>query len=290
MKRIVTLSLIGALTVGMIATGVAAAHQSGAGGQPQRVGKDAGQGKHGEYGPKGWTACTVTPAVTGTSVYAKATSGKPGGSVNAEVRVKHPDSTVTVYDATVSPTFPGAGAGAPVSLTRNGTSFVLKGTVPLPSTATAGDATLTVAGHYGSSGFGCNLMAKIKVPKPGPAPTCTSTVTGLTVWAWATPAMPGGTLWVALMAKKPDASATVAATATATIPGNSATPNPQARTLAPLGKWAVLASSFTVDSTATLGQSASVGVTGTYNGSPAFTCSLSTPIKNVEFWSSKKGR
>jgi hypothetical protein len=300
MKRIVTLSLIGALTLGMLATGVAAAHQNGGGGhwqggdtevhsQWQGGNKEAGQSKHGELGLKGWTACTLTAAVSGTSVYAKGTSGKPGGTINVEVKVKHPDTTVTTYSGQVIPTFPTAGAGAAVTLTRNGTSFVLKGPVPVPSTATAGNATLAVSGSYGTSTFTCNVTAAIKVPKPKPAPVCTSTVTGLQVWAWATPAMPGGTLWVAVMVKKPDASATITASATATIPPAAATAS---KPLTPLGKWAVLAASFPVDPGATLGGTATVNVSGTStvaSVATTFTCSLSTPIKNVEFWSSKKG-
>ena len=62
-----------------------------------------------------------------------------------------PGATATPYGATVTPTFPTAGARAAVTLTRKGTSFVLKGTVPVPASATAGSATLAVAGTYGSS-------------------------------------------------------------------------------------------------------------------------------------------
>jgi len=272
MKRLVTLSLVGALVLGMLATGVATAHQTG--GQPQ------GNAFIRPEGLGGWTACALAQPISGTSVLAKAGQGKAGGSLTVEVLVKHPDTSVTTFDATVTPTFPTAGLQSAVILTRKGTSFVLKGTIPVPSTATAGDATLAVTGDYGASALNCNLTVKITVP------VCTSG----SVSAYATPAMPGGTLWVAVMLKKLGSSATLAAvTATATIPPAAAT---AAVTLAPLGTWPVLAAPFPVPSDSTLGAQATVAVSGTYtdsSGSTTFTCSLSTPIKNVQFWPSGEG-
>jgi hypothetical protein len=283
MKRILTLSLIGALALGTLATGVAGAHQ----GKGEGRSHDRGFGRW--AGLAAWTPCVLAPSVSGTSVYAKATPGRPGGSLNVQVRVKHPDATSATYAATVTPTFPAAGAGPGVSLTRTGTSFILKGAVPVPATATAGTATLAVAGTYGASAFTCpGLAAKIKVPKPAQAPVCTSVPAGLGVWARATPAMPGGTLWVAVKVKKQDPSATLTATATATIPPAAATA-PQA--LTPLGTWGLLAASFPVDKGATLGATATVAVSGTYTVGSAittFTCSLSTPVKNVRFWPGSK--
>jgi hypothetical protein len=47
-----------------------------------------------------------------------------------------------------------------------------------------------------------------------------------------------------------------------------------------------------VGSGASLGQQATVTVSGTYTVSSvatAFTCTLSTPIKNIQFWPSLKG-
>jgi hypothetical protein len=279
MKRIVTLSLVGALTLGMLVTGVAGAHQGGGRGQAQagKIGNPAGL--------KAWTPCVLAPTVSGTSVFAHATAAKPGGSINVEVRVKHPDAAVTTYGATVTPTFPAALVGSPVNLTRNGTSFVLTGSLPVPSTATAGSATLAVAGTYGSSSFTCaGLKAKIAVPKASKPPVCVSTPAGLQVQAWATPAMPGGALWVVVMVKKQDPSATLAATATATIPPAGAT---APRTLSRLGRWDVLAGSFPVGTDATPGATATVLISGTYtvaSVSTSFTCSLSTQIKNVKSW------
>ncbi|MCU0294346.1 MAG: hypothetical protein MUF10_20555 [Thermoanaerobaculaceae bacterium] len=283
MKRILTLSLAGALVLGTLATGVVGAHQAG-GAKPH----DREGGHRGGLGSV--TACLLSPAVSGTSIFALATPGKPGGSLTVLVRVKHPDATAATYGATVTPTFPTAGAGAPVTLTRKGTSFVLRGTVQVPASATAGGATLAVAGTYGTSSFTCaGLTATIKVPKPARPPVCTSTPAGLSVRAWATPAMPGGTLWVAVRVKKQDPSATLAATATATIPPASARA-PQA--LKALGSWAVLTGAFPVDKGATLGATATVAVTGSYTVGTAattFTCSLTTPIRNVKFWRVGKG-
>jgi hypothetical protein len=279
MKRILTLSLVGALALGTLATGVAGAHQN-AGGTKSH---DREDGRSGGFGA--WATCALNPTVSGTSVFAKATPGKPGGSLNVQVRVKHPDATSATYGATVTPTFPTAGAKPLVSLTRKGTSSLLKGTIPVPTTATAGSATLAVAGTYGPSTFTCpGLAAKIKVPKPAPAPVCTSVPAGLRVQAWATPAMPGGTLWVAVKVKKQNPSATLVATATATIPPAAVTTS---QSLTSLGKWAVLTGSFPVDKGATLGAPATVAVSGTYTVAgvaTSFTCSLSTPIKNVKFW------
>ena len=283
MKRILTLSLAGALVLGTLATGVAGAHQVGGAKAHDR--EDVHRGGLGAV-----TSCLLSPAVSGTSVFAWATPGKPGGSLNVQVRVKRPDATTATYVATVTPTFPTAGAGAPVTLTRKGTSFVLKGTVPVPTSATAGSATLAVAGTYGTSSFTCaGLKAAIKVPKPARPPVCTSTPPGLSVSAWATPAMPGGTLWVAVKVKKQNPSATLTATATATIPPASATA-PQA--LKPLGSWAVLTASFPVDKGATLGATATVAIAGTYivgTATTTFACSLTTPIRNVKFWRVGKG-
>jgi len=283
MKRILTLSLAGALVIGTLATGVAGAHQAGGAKSHDREG-----GHRGGFGAV--TSCLLTPAVSGTSVFAWAAPGRPGGSLNVQLRVKHPDATAATYVATVTPTFPTAGAGAPVTLTRKGTSFVLKGTVPVPASATAGSATLAVTGTYGTSSLTCaGLKATIKVPKPARPPVCTSTPAGLSVRAWATPAMPGGTLWVAVRVKKQDPSATLTAAATATIPPASATA-PQA--LQSLGSWAVLTGAFPVDKGATLGATATVAVAGTYTVGTAattFTCSLTTPIRNVKFWRVGKG-
>lgn len=284
MKRIVTLSLVGALTLGLLVTGVAGAHQGG--GQDQAQGGEAGN----SGGLGGWTRCVLTAAVSGTSVFGHAATAKPGGFINVELRAKHAAATVATYSATVTPTFPTVGAGPQVSLTRSGTSFLLKGKIPVPSTATAGNTTLTVTGTYGSSTFTCTgLTAKITLPKPSQSPVCVSVPAGLDVRAWATPAMPGGTLWVAVMVKKQDPSGVLQATATATIPGAPAL-SPQ--TLTKLGTWAVLAGSFPVDKGATLGAKATVVVLGTYrvaSGSTPFTCSLSTPVRNVKFWPSKQG-
>ncbi len=283
MKRIVTLSLLGALTLGMLATGVAGAHQDGNGGKPKgpEVVHAGGLGAR--------TTCVLAPTVNGAAVFAKATPGKPGGSINVEIRVKHADTTVTTFGATVTPTFPTAGAGPLTTLTRKGSSFVLKGTIPVPSTSTAGSAALAVAGTYGSSTFTCaGLAAKVKVAKAPPAPVCTSTPTGLGVRAFATPAVPGGMLRVMVVVKQHDPSATLAATATVTIPPAAATP-PQA--LAKPGKWAVLTGSFPVDKGASLGAKATVSVSGTYtasNATTSFTCSLSTPIKSGKAWRSGK--
>jgi hypothetical protein len=284
MKRILALSLAGGLVLGTLATGVAGAHQVGGAKSHDR--EDSHWGGLGAR-----TACLLSPAVSGTSVFAWATPGKPGGSLNVEVRVKHPDASAATYSATVTPTFQTAGAGAPVTLARKGTSFVLKGTVPVPASATAGSATLVVTGTYGTSSFTCpGLKATIKVPRPARPPVCTSTPPGLSVRAWATPAMPGGTLWVAVRVKKQAPSATLTATATATIPPALATA-PQA--LTKLGSSAVLAASFPVDKGATLGATATVSVAGTYTAGTAattFTCSLVTPIRNVMFWHIGKGR
>ena len=283
MKRIMTLSLSGAVVLGTLATGVAGAHQvGGATSHDREVGHWGGLGAR--------TSCLLSPTVSGTSVFAWSTPGKPGGSLNVQVRVKHPDAKAATYGATVTPTFPTAGAGAPVTLTRKGTTFVLKGTVPVPASATAGSATLAVAGTYGTSSFTCaTLTATIKVPKPVRPPVCTSTPPGLSVRAWATPAMPGGTLWVAVRVKKQDPSATLTATATATIPPALAT---APLTLKSLGSWAVLAGSFPVDKGATLGATATVAVAGTYTVGTATTtirCSLTTPVRNVKFWHVGKG-
>ena len=284
MKRILTLSLAGALVLGTLATGVAGAHQEG-GAKPH----DRENGHRGGVGAL--TACVLSPAVSRTSVFASATPGRPGGSLNVHVRVKHPGATAATYGATVTPTFPTAGTGAPVTLTRNGTSFVLRGTVPVPASAAAGSATLAVAGTYGTSAFTCaGLKATIKVATPARPPVCTSTPAGLSVRAWATPAMPGGTLWVAVRVKKQDPSATLTATATATIPAASATA-PQA--LSALGSWAVLTGAFPVDKGATLGATATVAVAGTYTVGTAattFTCSLTTPIRNVKLGRVGKGQ
>jgi hypothetical protein len=283
MKRILTVSLAGALVLGTLATGVAGAHQGGGAKSPDREGGHRG-------GLGAMTSCLLSPAVSGTSVFAWATPGKPGGSLNVWVRVKRPAATTTPYGATVTPTFPSAGAGAAVTLTRKGTSFVLKGTVPVPASAAAGSATLAVAGTYGTSSFTCaGLKATIRVPGSARPAVCSSTPSGLSVRAWATPAMPGGTLWVAVRVKKQDASATLTATATATIPPASAT---APVLLKPLGSWAVLAGSFPVDKGATLGATATVGVAGTYvvgTATTTFTCSLTTPIRNVKFWRGGKG-
>ena len=277
MKRLVTLSLIGAIVLGMLATGVAAANQTG-GGQWQSH-PIVRTGGFGTGGLRGWIACTLSPAISGTSILAKATSGKAGGSLTVEVLVRHPETGVTTYSANVTPTFPTAGTPSAVTLTQVGTSYVLKGTVPVPATATAGNATLAVSGTYGSSSFMCNLTAKITVP------LCSSNA----VWAYATPAMPNGTLWVAVMLRKPNSSATLTATATATIPPAAAT---AAVTLTQLGTWPVLVGSFAVPSNSTLDAQATVAVTGSYtdsSGATTFTCTLSTPIKNIQFWPSLKG-
>ena len=283
MKRIVTLSLVGALALGTLATGVAGAHQNG--GRDKSPGRE--DGRSGSF--PAWTRCALAPTVSGTSVFAKATPGKPGGSLKVQVRVKRPDATSATYAATVTPTFPTAGAGPLVSLTRKGTSFLLKGTVPVPATATAGSATLAVAGTYRNSTFTCpGLAARIKVPKPAPAPVCTSVPAGLGVSAWATPAMPGGTLWVAVKVKKQDPTATLAATATATIPPAGVTAS---QALTSLGKWAALTGSFPVAKDATLGATATVAVSGTYtvaNVATTFTCSLKAPIRNIKFWPAGK--
>jgi len=279
MKRIVSLSLVAAMTLGTVLAGTAGAHQEGDSG--------ASQGrKHDHPDPlKAWTACVLAPTISGTSVFAKATPAKPGGSVAVAVKVRHPDTTLKTYGATVTPTFPTAGAGPQVTLTRKGASFQLRGAVPVPSTATAGSAALAVAGTYGSSTFTCaGLAAKIQVPQPSRSPVCTSVPAGLGVWAWATPATPGGTLRVVVMVKKQAASATFVATATATIPPAAATPS---QALSPLGKGAVLTGSFAVDKGATLGATATVAVSGTYavaNTSTTFACSLSSPIRNVRLW------
>jgi hypothetical protein len=101
--------------------------------------------------------------------------------------------------------------------------------------------------------------------------------------------MPGGTLWVAVKVKKQNPSATLTATATATIPPASTTA-PQA--LRSRGSWAVLTGSFPVDKGATLGATATVAVAGTYTVGAAtttFTCSLTTPVRNIAFWHAKKG-
>lgn len=279
MKRIATVSLVGALTLGMLVSGVAAANQGGGSG----TSKAGGIGNVAGFGA--WARCVLTPAVSRTAVFAHATPASPGGSIKVEVKVIHSTAGVTPYSANVTPTFPNAGAGQLVTLTRSGTSFVLKGKLPVPSTATAGSATLTVAGLYGTSSFACaNFVAKIKVPAPSKAPVCTSTPTGLDVHAYATPAMPGGTLWVAVLVKKQDPSATLSATASATIPG-AAPAGPV--TLTALPGFAVLAGALAVGTTATLGGTATVSVSGTYtlaSGPTTFTCSLSTPIKSVKFW------
>lgn len=278
MKRIVTLSLLGALTLGTLATGIVEAQQNGSGANSQ----GRGIGHSGGHGA--WKTCALAPTANGIAVFAKATPGKPGGSIAVRVKVKHPDTTVTSYGATVTPTFPTTGAGPLVSLTRNGTSFVLKGTIPVPAASTSGSATLAVAGTYGSSTFTCaGLTANIKAPKPSKSPVCTSSPAGLGVRAWATPAVPGGKLWVAVIVKKQATSGALAATATVTIPPAAATP-PQ--TLALLGKRGVLTGSFQVDKGASLGATATVAVSGTYtvaNVSTSFTCSLTTPIKNSKF-------
>ena len=101
--------------------------------------------------------------------------------------------------------------------------------------------------------------------------------------------MPGGTLWVAVRVKKQDPSATLTATATATIPPASATA-PAA--LRPLGSSAFLTGAFPVDKGATLGATATVGVAGTYvvgTATTTFTCSLTTPIRNVKLGRVGKG-
>lgn len=282
MKRIVSLALAGAVTLGMLATGVAGANQGN-----EQGGSQAGERGHGDDF-RGWTPCALTTPISGTQVFAHATGGKPGGSVTVEIRVKHPTAGLA-FSATVTPTFPTALLGAPVILTRSGTSFVLKGTIPVPSNATAGNATLAVTlGLYGLSGFTCaGLTAKIMVPKPSQSATCAPADLG--VWAWATPAMPGGTLWVAVMLKKNAPGATITGSATAAIPGAGA---PLVQTLAPLGTWPVMAASFPVAASATLGATATVAITGNYtlaNVPTSFTCSLSTPIKLVKFWPSEQG-
>lgn len=288
MKRILALALVGALALSTLATGVVGAHPGWGGAKSDDRGDDRGGDRGGGLGT--WTGCVLTPAVTGTTVLAKATPGKPGGAVHVLVIVKRPAATATAFAATVTPTFPTAGAGPLLTLARNGTSFVLKEAVPVPATATAGNATLAIAGTYGASTFTCpGLAAKIKLPRQAPAPVCTSVPAGLGVRAWATPAMPGGTLWVAIQVKKRDPAATLTATATATIPPAAATP---ALALKALGGWPVLAGSFPVATTATLGASASVAISGTYtlaNVATTFTCSLRTPIKNVRFWAGRKG-
>ena len=278
MKRLATVSLVGALVLAMLASGVAAAYQTGAGSQWQSH-PIVRTGGFGAGGLRGWTACTLNPTVSGTWVLAMATPGKAGGSLTVEVVVRHPETGVTTYNAMVTPTFPTAGPESAVTLTQVGTSYVLKSTVPVLSTATSGEATLAVSGTYGSSSFTCNLTAKITVP------LCSSNA----VWAYATPAMPNGTLWVAVMLRKPNSSATLTATAMATIPPAAAT---AAVTLTQLGKWPVLVASFPVPSNSTLDAQATVAVTGSYTVSSVattFTCTLSTPIKNIQFWPSLKG-
>jgi hypothetical protein len=279
MKRLVTLSLIGAIVLGMLATGVAAANQTG-GGQWQSH-PIVRTGGFGAGGLRGWTACTLSPAISGTSILAKATQGKSGGSVTVEVVVRHPDASGTTFTANGTLTFPSVPTASPVTLTQAGTSYVLKGTVTVPSGATSGKATLDVSGSYGSptTTFTCNLTVKITVP------VCSTTA----VWAYATPAMPGGTLWVAVGLKRPNSSAALTAAATVAVP-NGATTGPL--TLTPLGKWPVLVAPFPVASEATLHAMATVAVTGSYTVSSvptAFTCTLSTPIKNIQFWPSLKG-
>ncbi|MGO9179342.1 MAG: hypothetical protein ACLQBX_06405 [Candidatus Limnocylindrales bacterium] len=278
MKRLATVSLAGALVLSILVGGVAAAYQTGAGSQWQShpIVRTGGLWSN---GLRGWAACTLSPTISGTSILSKATPGKAGGSLAVEVVVRHPDTSVTPYTASGTANFPSVTAGTTVTLTRVGTSYVLTGTVTVPSGATSGEATLVVSGDYGLSAFTCNLTAKITVP------LCTEGA----VWAYATPAMPGGTLWVAVGLKKPNSSATLTTvSATATIPGAATS----AATLAQLDQWPVLVAPLPVGSGASLGQQATVTVSGTYTVSSvatAFTCTLSTPIKNIQFWPSLKG-
>ena len=79
-----------------------------------------------------------------------------------------------------------------------------------------------------------------------------------------------------------EGSATLAGTATATIPPAAPT---QAQTLSALGKWPVLWGSFPVDKGATIGATVTVAVAGTYtaaNVSTTFTCSLTETVKNIQ--------
>jgi hypothetical protein len=262
----------------MLVGGVAAAYQTGAGSQWHSH-PIVRTGGFGAGGLRGWTACTLNPTVSGAWVLAIAAPGKAGGSLSVEVVGQHPGTSGTTFTASVTPTFPSGLAVSQVTLTQVGTSFLLKGKVPVPSTATSGKATLAVAGTYGGSNFKCNLTAKITVP------LCTASA----VWAYATPAMPGGMLWVAVGLRKPHSSATLTAvTATALIPPSTTATG--AVTLAPLGTWPVLVGSFPVPSDSTLHVQATVTVSGTYTDSSAtaFTCTLSTP-KNIQFWPSLKG-
>ena len=75
MKRILNVSLAGALVLGTLATGVAGAHQGGGAKSPDRENAPRG-------GLGGATSCVLSPAVSGTSVFASATPGRPGGSLN----------------------------------------------------------------------------------------------------------------------------------------------------------------------------------------------------------------
>jgi hypothetical protein len=263
----------------MLASGVAAASQTGGGSQWQSH-PIVRTGGFWSGGLRGWTACTLSATISGTSILAKATQGKPGGSVTVEVVVRHPDASGTTFSANGTLTFPSVPTASPVTLTQAGTSYVLKGTVTVPSGATSGKATLGVSGYYGSSSFTCSLTVKIRVP------VCSTTA----VWAYATPAMPGGTLWVAVGLKKPNSSATLTAAATATIPPS--TTASASVTFAPLGKWPVLVGFFAVPSGSIPDAMAIVAVSGTYTVSSVattFTCTLSTPIKNIQFWPSLKG-
>ena len=118
MKRLVTLSLVGAIVLGMLATGVAAANQTG-GGQWQSH-PIVRTGGFGAGGLRGWTACTLSPAISGTSILAKATQGKSGGSVTVEVVVRHPDASGTTFTANGTLTFPSVPTASPVTLTQAG--------------------------------------------------------------------------------------------------------------------------------------------------------------------------
>jgi len=153
MKRILTLSLVGAIMLGLLGVGVASAHGGGQGGEAH--------GYH--YGI--WVACTQATPVSGLAIYATATAAVPGSTLGATVAAKHSDPSTTFTAPTASATIPGVvGTVAP-------TSTYVKHAVasfgfPVSSTATVGQkATVSISGSAsspsGSTTFTCTLNVPV---------------------------------------------------------------------------------------------------------------------------------
>jgi len=291
MKRILTLSLVGAIMLGLLGVGVVSAHGSGQGDQGHGYQQSYYYGYYGSYHGYHygiWVPCTQTTPVSGLAIYATATAAVPASTLKVTVAAKHGDPSATFTVPTASAAISGVALAQPAPP-------VIKHAVAnfgfaVPSTATAGQTVnLSISGSYSATSGSTTFTCVLNVPVMsgyyrgyhyGIWVPCkqTTTLSGLTIYASATAAVPNSTLAVTVAVKHGDPSAVLgfSPTPSATIPGVGA--------VAPTSTFishAVANFGFPVASTATVGQKATVSISGSYSatsGSTMFTCALNVPV------------